>query len=275
MRKVLAIGFIFILLLIAGCSQEETGKNESAMSDKIVNIQFGELMDQNYNISRRVQELDGKKVSMTGFMAMQSPLDGSFIYLTNAPLVSCPYCIPGTSTPIYAIPVIAAPDKPITYTEQPVTITGVLEVTDKTDQLGYTTPFRINVESLSIADAAQMPQPLQEYAMLASDGVTIDILLVLDQLVAYTCYDLSELNPGMVFVIDLEQIDKLTIKVKGYGFSSFDPLLYILQQTNDLAIKINKLIENNEKELMINYSEEGMSNLNAYFEWADEMAIIK
>lgn len=127
---------------------------------------------------------------------MQSPLDGSFIYLTNAPLVSCPYCAPGTSTPIYAIPAIAPSDKPITYTEQPVNVIGVLEIKDKTDQFGYTTPFRINVESLSMADTTTMPQALKEYLMLASDGVTTDILLVLDQLIAYTCYDLSQLDPN-------------------------------------------------------------------------------
>lgn len=274
MKKVLVIVVTIVLVLTAGCSQKEPRK--------AVTILFSELMDQNYNVSKRVKELDGKKVSMTGFMAMQSPLDGSFIYLTNAPLVSCPYCAPGTSTPIYAIPAIAAAGKPITYTEQPITIIGVLEVKDKTDQFGYTTPFRINVESLSMADAAQMSQSLKEYSMLVSDGVIMDVLLVLDQLITYTYYDLqknfqgtSQLDPNMIYAVDIEKIDGLIKKVKGYGLSSFDPLVDILQKTKDLSIEVNKLIENDEKEKMITYSEEGLFIWYAYFAWTDEMAAIE
>ncbi len=267
MRKVLAIVLTVVMLLIAGCSQNEP--------DKIVTIQFGELMDQDYNVSKRVKELDGKKVYVTGFMAMQSPLDGSFIYLTNVPLVSCPYCIPGTSTPIYAIPAIAPAGKPITYTEQPVTIIGVLEVKDETDQFGYTTPFRINVESLSMADVSEMSQSLQEYAMLASDGVIMDVLLVLDQLIAYTCYELSELDSNMIYTVDIEKIDGLIKKVKGYGIPSFDPFVDILQKTKDLSIEVNQLIENDEKEMMIIYSDEGLFIWYAYYSWADEMAEIE
>ncbi|MBS4024017.1 MAG: hypothetical protein KGZ79_16630 [Dethiobacter sp.] len=267
MKKVSVIIIIIVLLLTTGCSQKEPGKT--------VTILFSELMDQDYNVSKRVTELDGKKISITGFMAMQSPLDGSFIYLTNVPLVSCPYCAPGTNTPIYTIPAIAPAGKPITYTEQPVTIIGSLEVKDKTDQFGYTTPFRITVESLSIADDAQMSQSLKEYSMLASDGVMTDVFLILGQLTAYTCYDLSQLDPNIIYTIDIEEIDRLIKKVKGYVVPSFDPLVDILQKTKELSVEVNRLIENDKKEKMIIYSEEGLFIWYAYFAWADEMAALE
>lgn len=278
MKKILVIMLTFVLLLtMVACSQKESNieKTDKEESNKIITIQFGELMDQDYNVSKRIKELDGKEVSMIGFMAMQSPLDGSFIYLTNAPLVSCPYCAPGTNTPIYTIPVMAPTGKPITYTEQPVTITGKLEVKDKTNEFGHTTPFRINAASIAMADTAQISQSLKEYTMLASDGVVMDILMVLDQVVAYACYELSHLNPDMIYTIDIQKIDELINKVQGYGISSFDTVVDVLQRTKDLAIVLNKLIENDEKEKMISYSEKGLSIWDAYFDWADKMATIE
>jgi len=266
-KTVLIIFLVVMLLPISGCKHKEP--------ERIVFIQFGELMDQDYNVSSRIKELNGKEISMTGFMAMQSPLDGSFIYLTNAPLVSCPYCIPGTNTPIYAIPAIAPKGKPINYTEQPITVTGVLEVKDKTDEYGYMTPFRIIVDSLSIADASSMTQSLKEYMMLSSDGVVTDVLIILDQLIAYVCYDLSALNPDMIYTINSVKIDGLINKVKGYGVASYNPLIDILQRTRDLSIEVNHLIENDKTEEMINYSEEGSSIWYAYFAWANEMASLE
>jgi len=268
MKKILVLICLTVLiLLLGGCSQDEAAKT--------VGIRFNELMDEDYNISKRVEDLDGKKVSMTGFMAMQSPLDGSFIYLTNAPLVSCPYCIPGTSTPISTIPAIAPDGKPITYTEQPVTIIGVLEVEDKTDRFGYTTPFRINVESLSIADASILPQSIKEYSMLASDGVIMDVLILLDQLTTYTSYNPWKHDPSMIYPIDIEEIDRLSKKVKRYGVPSYNALVDILQRTKDLSIEVNKLIESDQKDQMINYAEEGIFIWYAYFAWADEMATLE
>ncbi len=43
----------------------------------------------------------------------------------------------------------------------------------------------------------------------------------------------------------------------------------------DLSIEVNKLIENDEKDLMITYSDEGILIWTAYFAWADEMATIE
>jgi hypothetical protein len=266
MRKLLTIiGLtVVIMFMAAGCSKGDPGQ--------VYTMRFNELVDQDYNVSKQVQELDGKIVSMTGFMAMQSPLDGSFVYLTNAPMVSCPYCVPGTSTPIYTITAVASVGKPIIFTEQPVTVTGVLEVENKTDQFGYTTPFRIHVESLNVADAKAMPQSLKEYTMIASDGVTADVYLILDQLIAYTCYDLTQLDPNMIYSIDIEEVDRLIAKVKSYGLSSYDPLVTVLEKAKVLAVEVNNLIELDEKESLITYAEEGLSIWNAYFAWADEIA---
>ncbi len=271
--KKIALAFtgliLALVLLCAGCSPEK-----QAGQAGVVALHFRELMDEDNNLSLRVRELDGKKVSITGFMAMQSPLDGSFVYLTNMPLVVCPYCIPGTNTLLNAIPAIAPAGKPIKYTEQPVTVIGVLEIGEKKDFFGYTTPLRINVESIAVADAGKLSPSLKEYAMLASDGVIMEVLLLLDQLVTYTSYDLSELDPAMLYAVDLEKIDGLMGKVRGYGVPSYGGLIDILQGARELAVELNQLMESGRQEEMINFAAEGAFLWRAYFAWADEMATL-
>ncbi|MDO9534954.1 MAG: hypothetical protein Q7J85_06390 [Bacillota bacterium] len=42
-----------------------------------------------------------------------------------------------------------------------------------------------------------------------------------------------------------------------------------------MSIEVNKLIENDEKEKMITYSEERLYIWYAYFAWVDEMAALE
>lgn len=263
MRKLLILLSTIVILFAAGC------ENEPAES---THLQFGELWDEDFNVSPRVKELEGENVSMTGFMAIQSPLDGSFIYLTNAPMVSCPYCIPGTDTPVFAIPAIAPEGDSIEFTEEPVTITGELEVEEKTDEFGYTTPFRIHVDDLLVADAEEMPPTLQEYTMLTSDGVGVEILDIVNKMQSYTTGEIAddELEP-----LDLTEIDNLINQVEGYGVDSFDPLVEILEDIKELAEDINEAIAEGEEEILSNYREDVIAAWDEYFEWSNEMATIE
>lgn len=51
--------------------------------------------------------------------------------------------------------------------------------------------------------------------------------------------------------------------------------IYHAVQDKDLSIEVNKLIENDEKEKMITYSEERLYIWYAYFAWVDEMAALE
>ncbi len=260
MKKILIILTTIVLLLAAGCEGEP---GESA------HLQFAELWDEDFNISQRVKELDGDNVSMTGFMAMQSPLDGSFIYLTNAPMVECPYCIPGTDIPVSAIPAMAPAGDSIEFTEEPVTVSGELEVEEKTDEFGYTTPFRIHVNDLKVADKDEMPQSLQEYAMLTADGVGMEFLGVMNEMQAYTAEETPEEEMEQ---IDIGEIEALINQVEGYGVDSFEPLLGILKEVKELAEEINELMEEGEEENLSAYREDVIALWDEYFEWSNEMA---
>ncbi len=269
-RKKVFIMLTIILAFFAGCSSEK---------GPYVQIRFGEFWDSEFNVSNRIKSLDDERVSITGFIAMQSPLDGSFIYLTNAPLVTCPYCIPGTNTPVSAIPAIARPWRPIKYTEQPVTITGILEVKEKTDDFGYTTPFRIKIESIAMTDMSVMPQSLKDYNMLSSEGLIDEVTAVIIQAYIITIdRDQSETftdDAVIIEKIDIERINALESSIKGYSLSSFDPLINILEDLKEASLILNAHIDNDETEKLTDYNEDVYFLWERYFDWSNIMAAIE
>ena len=49
------------------------------------------------NSISQLRALDGKSVTIVGYMATMSPPDGKYIYLMNLPYQSCPFCVPNTT----------------------------------------------------------------------------------------------------------------------------------------------------------------------------------
>ena len=41
-----------------------------------------------------LKSIDGQTVTINGYMATSSPVDGSFMFLMNLPYQSCPFCVP-------------------------------------------------------------------------------------------------------------------------------------------------------------------------------------
>ena len=101
-------------------------------------IKFSEMYETINNekqVSSIYKSFDGKEIEISGYMAYQSPLDESYIYLVNQPYVSCPFCAIGDITKLEIIPVYMANGSTIKYTENGVTIRGKLEVAEKVDAL--------------------------------------------------------------------------------------------------------------------------------------------
>ena len=70
-----------------------------------------------------IKKLEGKQVTITGYMAVQSPLDGSYAYLMNLPYQSCPFCVPNTTSLNNTIAVYAKSGSKIDFTDGPVVAT--------------------------------------------------------------------------------------------------------------------------------------------------------
>lgn len=185
---------ISIIFSLVGCNSnnidnlpKEKATNQTKSAETISNskkdnyskIRFSEMYETKdgvKNISEIYKNLDGKEVEMTGYMAVQSPLDESYIYLVNQPYVSCPFCAIGDITKLEIIPVYMADNSTIKYTENGVTIRGRLEVGEKVDALEYTTQCRIYADEVEEIKSDDVDTELQTYyAILSEAGMIIDI----------------------------------------------------------------------------------------------------
>ncbi len=185
-KKVIIVSIILLAFAIVVFCVSNIIKGYSNLKSRIkiteeeyVEIKFSDMYetkDTEKNVSTRFKELDGQKVKLSGYPAVQSPLDESFIYLNNQPYVTCPFCVIGDITKLEIIPVIMSDGSTIQYTENKLVIYGTLEVEEKVDSEGYTTQFRIYADKVETAISSDEDKEVQEYySTLTEAGMIGDI----------------------------------------------------------------------------------------------------
>ena len=171
MKKILAISLAAALLLLAGCSGAAPGE-EGATALKFTDAVSLETLP----------ALDGKTVSIVGYMATLSPLSGKFLYLMNMPYQSCPFCAPNTAQLANTMAVYAPEGQTFGYTDQAIRVTGTLRIEDYTDEYGYVYNYRIADASYEIVDLAALSEDYALWQSIASDGVVAEINSMFDYL---------------------------------------------------------------------------------------------
>lgn len=171
MKKILAISLAAALLLLAGCSGAAPGE-EGATALKFTDAVSLETLT----------ALDGKTVSIVGYMATLSPLSGKFLYLMNMPYQSCPFCAPNTTQLANTMVVYAPEGQTFGYTDQAIRVTGTLRIEDYTDEYGYVYNYRIADASYEIVDLAALSEDYALWQSIASDGVVAEINSMFDYL---------------------------------------------------------------------------------------------
>ena len=129
-----------------------------------------------------LKSLDGKSVTITGYMATLSPLDGTYIYLMNLPYQSCPFCVPNTTQLANTMAVYAPSGSKFEFTDRPVQVTGTLRVQDRVDDYGYSYNYYIDDASYVAVDLSSVSQEYALYQSLAEDGVIADVNAMFDYL---------------------------------------------------------------------------------------------
>lgn len=171
MKKILAISLAAALLLLAGCSGAAPGE-EGATALKFTDAVSLETLT----------ALDGKTVSIVGYMATLSPLSGKFLYLMNMPYQSCPFCVPNTTQLANTMALYAPEGQTFGYTDQAIRVTGTLRIEDYTDEYGYVYNYRIADASYEIVDLAALSEDYALWQSIASDGVVAEINSMFDYL---------------------------------------------------------------------------------------------
>lgn len=132
-----------------------------------------------------LKSLDGTKVSINGYIATSSPVDGSFIFLMNLPYQNCPFCIPNTTQLSNTMEVYPKKGESFSYTAQAVKVVGTLIVAEDpdkpfTDMYGYQFNFKIVDADYAVIDADELSEDMALWQEIAQSDVVSDI---------YTMYD--------------------------------------------------------------------------------------
>ena len=142
LKRILCLILAVLSLVFAvACDKTEDDKTDS--TEDIIHLSFQSASTFDY-----LKSIDGKTVTINGYMATSSPVDGSFMFLMNLPYQSCPFCVPNTSQLSNTMEVYPKNGKSFPFTNQAIKVTGKLKVANSqdeffTDRYGYEFNFMI------------------------------------------------------------------------------------------------------------------------------------
>lgn len=174
MKRIISLTLVLLLLLPFAVS---CGDDSSATL-----ISFSEAASVEY-----LKTLDGKKVSIIGYMSSLSPVSGSFMYLMNMPYQSCPFCVPNTTQLSNTMAVYAKKNSSFKYTDKAISVTGTLKFGNYVDDFGYVYNYRIENATYSEVDTSNMSDTLRLWQSFASTGVLQDIQAMYEY-VNFVCF---------------------------------------------------------------------------------------
>ena len=167
------------MMIVSGEKENSEPLSNLEKNEEYTLIKFSDMYETKgtvKNVSTMLKNLDGKKVTIKGYPAVQSPLDESFVYLNNQPYVTCPFCTIGDVTKLEVIPIYMANKSKIKYTENSLTVYGKLEVAAKVDSEGYTTQFRIYADKIVETEDTNANKAVNTYySLLTQAGMIYDI----------------------------------------------------------------------------------------------------
>ena len=132
-----------------------------------------------------LKTLDGKLVTISGYMATSSPVDGSFMFLMNLPYQSCPFCVPNTKQLSNTMEIYPKKGEAFSYTTQAIQVIGRLEVAESedkpfTDKYGYKFCCKIVDATYTIIKAEDLSEDMALWQKIASSNVVSDIYKMYD-----------------------------------------------------------------------------------------------
>lgn len=174
---ILLIFGLIIGLMLSGCSAADIPEGEPA------SLSFSEATS-----IKTIQQLNGKPVTIIGYMATLSPISGQYMYLMNMPYQSCPFCVPNTAQLANTLAVYAPAGKTFSFTDQAVRVTGKIETGDFTDDFGYTYNYRIVDAVSEEVDLSVVSESYGLWQAIASDGIVAEVNSMFDYLHFISCW---------------------------------------------------------------------------------------
>lgn len=245
MKKVLSILLVVLMLtsVLCGCSEKFEVDDTGATK-----IRFNQSVSQ-------LKKLENKKVTISGYFSLLTPLDGTLVYLMNIPLQACPFCLPNSNTlsNTIAVDFKTAPD----FTTEPVKVVGTLVTGKFVDDYGYEYDFRIEDAVMEKIDTSKVPEGFEVYYTLAQDDYPYkiyDIVYTLDTYIFYKDYDIKEEELVEINFYDYQEVKD---KVTSYNASrDYDEFLSMWDAAKKLVDKVNENIKNGQTAKNMEYKAE-------------------
>ena len=182
--KKILIKFAAILLLLAVMTSSFVACNKDDSidpnGDNVTKLSFKAASGYDY-----LKTLDGTAVTISGYMATSSPVDGSFMFLMNLPYQSCPFCVPNTSQLSNTMEIYPKKGESFSYTTQAIQVVGTLEVSESedkpfTDMYGYEFCCKIVDATYTIIKAEDLSEDMALWQKIANTDVVNDIYKMYD-----------------------------------------------------------------------------------------------
>ena len=181
--KSIFIKFVAILLLIVATTSSFVACGEDSIDpngENVTKLSFKAASGYDY-----LKTLDGTLVTISGYMATSSPVDGSFMFLMNMPYQSCPFCVPNTSQLSNTMEIYPKKGKTFSYTTQAIQVVGTLEVSKSedepfTDMYGYEFCCKIVDATYTIIKAEDLSEDMALWQKIANTDVVNDIYKMYD-----------------------------------------------------------------------------------------------
>ena len=156
------LAIIFVIMPLASCDKGGTGSGQLLSFSQAQSIE-------------EMEKLDGKEVTIIGYMSTLSPISGEFMYLMNLPYQSCPFCVPNTTQLANTMAVYAKSAEGFEFTDRAIQVTGTLEFGDYTDEFGYEYNYRIKDATYTILNTDDLDPKIKLWQQLASTDVIAEI----------------------------------------------------------------------------------------------------
>lgn len=168
-RIVALLLLITLCFTLSGCGKQDNSTAASLSFSDAVSLDT-------------LQKLNGKKVTIVGYMATMSPISGKYIYLMNMPYQSCPFCLPNTTQLSNTMAVYAPKGKTFDYTDQAIRITGTMVIEDMVDEYGYAYNYRIADATYEVVDLSTVSADYALWQAIATDGIVTELNAMFDYL---------------------------------------------------------------------------------------------
>lgn len=177
---------VFAISACGGKDDSSGGGNGGDGNDgEYASLTFKDALSYDY-----LKGLEGEKVTINGYLATSSPVDGSFIFLMNMPYQSCPFCVPNTTELSNTIEVYPESGEKFSYTASAVKVKGELAVAPEgepfTDPYGYTFSFKIINATYEVLTSEEMGEDFGVWEKFSKSGV-IDELYKMYDYVDFLC----------------------------------------------------------------------------------------